>query len=125
MNQQTLPEQFAHPYSFAQKFKKSVAYFSMEFGIDQALKTYSGGLGFLAGSHMRSAYQLKQNLIGIGVLWKHGYYDQMRNTDNSMVPQFREKMYNFMQDTGIRFQIDIAQRPVWIAAYFLPPTTFG
>ncbi len=120
-----LPEQFAHNYSFAPKFKKSVAYFSMEFAIDQALKTYSGGLGFLAGSHMRSAYQTKQNLIGIGMLWKFGYYDQVRNTDNSMAVQFREKMYSFLQDTGVRFQMNIQNRAVTVAAYFLPPTTFG
>lgn len=120
-----LPEQFAHPYSFAPKFKKSAVYFSMEFAIDQALKTYSGGLGFLAGSHMRSAYQTKQNLVGIGMLWKFGYYDQVRNTDNSMAVQFREKMYSFLQDTGVRFQMNIQNRAVWVAAYFLPPTTFG
>lgn len=125
MKKNQLPEQFAHSYAFAPQFKKSVAYFSMEFAIDQALKTYSGGLGFLAGSHMRSAYQLKQNLIGIGILWKYGYYDQMRNSDNSMAPQFREKMYNFIQDTGVRFQIEIGQQPVWVAAYYLAPKVFG
>ena len=120
-----LPKQFAHPYKFNPEFKKSAVYFSMEFAIDQALKTYSGGLGFLAGSHMRSAYQLKQNLIGIGILWKFGYYDQVRNTDNSMTPQFREKMYNFLEDTGIRYQIEIGGQAVWVAAYFLPPHVFG
>ena len=60
------------PYSFDKKYSKPVAYFSMEFAIDQPLKIYSGGLGFLAGSHMRSAYELKQNIIGIGILWKKG-----------------------------------------------------
>lgn len=120
-----LPEQFAHPYSFVPKFKNSAVYFSMEFAIDQALKTYSGGLGFLAGSHMRSAYQTKQNLVGIGMLWKFGYYDQVRNTDNSMAVQFREKMYSFLIDTGVRFQMNIQNRAVWVATYFLPPTTFG
>lgn len=49
------------------KYTKAVAYFSMEFAIDQSLKIYSGGLGFLAGSHMRSAYEMKQNLLGIGM----------------------------------------------------------
>ncbi len=120
-----LPADFAHPFSFAPKFKKSVAYFSMEFGIDQALKTYSGGLGFLAGSHVRSAYQLKQNLIGVGMLWKFGYYDQTRNTDNSMAVEFREKMYSFLKDTGKRFEIMIQDKPVQIAAYYLQPDTFG
>ena len=65
------------------EYKKKVAYFSMEFAIHQPLKIYSGGLGFLAGSHMRSAYELKQNLVGVGMLWKYGYYDQSRNTDGS------------------------------------------
>lgn len=125
MKMKKLPEQFAHGYSFAPKFKKSAVYFSMEFAIDQSLKTYSGGLGFLAGSHMRSAFELKQNLIGIGMLWKYGYYDQVRNTDNSMAVQFREKMYSFLKDTGVRFQITIQNTPVWVAAYFLPPSTFG
>lgn len=120
-----LPSAYAHPYVIDPRFKKSVAYFSMEFAIDQALKTYSGGLGFLAGSHMKSAHDLRQNLIGIGILWKHGYYDQVRATDNSMVPQFREKMYSFLKDTGIRFQITIAYQPVWVAAYFLDPKLFG
>lgn len=67
------------PYTPAPEFATQAAYFSMEFALDQALKTYSGGLGFLAGSHMRSAYELKQNLIGIGILWSFGYYDQGRN----------------------------------------------
>ena len=120
-----LPEAFAHPYAIAAPFQKSVAYFSMEFAIDQALKTYSGGLGFLAGSHVRAAHDLRQNLIGIGMLWKYGYYDQSRNTDNSMAVQFREKMYHFLKDTGVRFQIQIQDKPVWVAAYFLDGKTFG
>ena len=120
-----LPARFAHPYQFDPKFKKSVAYFSMEFAIDQALKTYSGGLGFLAGSHVRSAFENKQNLIGVGMLWKMGYYDQVRAADNSMDCQFREKMYSFLQDTNLRFQIDIDGQAVWVAAYFLPPQVFG
>ena len=73
----------------------------MEFGIDQALKIYSGGLGFLAGSHMRSGYELKQNMIGIGMLWKYGYYDQARNEDQTLRTDFVEKTYNFLEDTGI------------------------
>ncbi len=72
------------PYKISPEYNKSVAYFSMEFAIDQSLKTYSGGLGFLAGSHMRSVFDLKQNLIGIGMLWKFGYYEQRRKADNSL-----------------------------------------
>ena len=63
---------FLHPYHINPDFQKKVAYFSMEFGIHQPLKTYAGGLGFLAGSHMRSAFELQQNMVGIGILWKYG-----------------------------------------------------
>jgi starch phosphorylase len=110
---------------FRKEYSKSVAYFSMEFGIDQALKTYSGGLGYLAGSHMRSAFALNQNLMGIGILWKYGYYEQQRNTDNSLRVFFREQMYSFLEDTGVRFQINIKGQAVWVATYFLPSNIFN
>lgn len=121
----SLPEKYRHPYSFNKKYQKSAVYFSMEFAIDQSLKIYSGGLGFLAGSHMRSAYDLKQNLIGIGILWKKGYYDQYLKEDLSMGALFREKNYSFLEDTNIRFTIKINNHDVWIRAYFLKPETFG
>ncbi len=75
---------FTMPYQPADSFSRPVAYFCMEFGIHQPLKTYAGGLGFLAVSHMRSAFQLKQNLVGIGILWKYGYYNQVRKHDSTM-----------------------------------------
>ncbi|MBP7822081.1 MAG: alpha-glucan family phosphorylase [Saprospiraceae bacterium] len=105
-------------------YEKSVAYFSMEFAIDQSLKTYSGGLGFLAGSHMRSAYQLKQNLLGIGILWKYGYYDQVRASDGSMKSDYIQKHYSFLHDTGIVFPVIVKEREVFVKAYLLKPETF-
>ena len=121
----SLPAQFQHPYEFNEKYKKPVVYFSMEFAIDQCFKIYSGGLGFLAGSHIRSAYQLKQNLIGIGILWKKGYYDQYRKENQAMGVHFREKTYYFLEDTQIKFKIQIDHHDVWVKAYFLNPKTFG
>ena len=115
---------FTMPYSINPDYSKKVAYFSMEFAIDQALKIYSGGLGFLAGSHMRSAYNLKQDLVGIGILWKFGYYDQARNHDQTLQPTWTRKMYSFLQDTGIKFQIEIHSAPVWVKVYYLAPETF-
>ena len=109
----------------AAKYKTPVAYFSMEFALDQALKSYSGGLGFLAGSHMRSAYELKQNLIGIGILWSYGYYDQVRDADQSMKPAFIEKNYSFLEDTGLVFPITIHDSEVHVKAMYLAPETFG
>jgi len=115
---------FNVPYSIDERFTKRVAYFSMEFAVHQPLKIYSGGLGFLSGSHMRSAYELRQNLIGIGILWKYGYYDQARNQDQTLQVQWNEKIYNFLEDTGIKFQIQIHEHPVWVKAWYLNPETF-
>ena len=115
---------FKVPYSVDERFNKRIAYFSMEFAVHQPLKIYSGGLGFLSGSHMRSAYELRQNLIGIGILWKYGYYDQARNQDQTLQVQWNEKIYNFLEDTGIKFQIQIHEHPVWVKAWYLNPETF-
>jgi len=115
---------FNVPYPIDEQYSKRIAYFSMEFAVHQPLKIYSGGLGFLSGSHMRSAYELRQNLVGIGILWKYGYYDQARNQDQTLQVQWNEKIYNFLEDTGIRFQIDIHDHPVWVKAYYLNPETF-
>ncbi len=112
------------PYKFDEKYSKPVAYFSMEFAIDQPLKIYSGGLGFLAGSHLRSAYELKQNLIGIGILWKKGYYDQERNQDQTMRSSFRDKDYYFLEDTKIVFPITIHNSRVYVKAFLLKADTF-
>ena len=112
------------PYEINEQFKKKAAYFSMEFAIHQPLKIYSGGLGFLAGSHLRSAFELNQNLIGVGILWKYGYYDQARNQDQTLQVTFMEKIYSFLEDTGIKYQILIHDHPVWVKAYYLAPNTF-
>ncbi|GAA4391227.1 alpha-glucan family phosphorylase [Hymenobacter koreensis] len=112
-------------YQPAAEYSRSAAYFSMEFAIDQALKTYSGGLGFLAGSHMRSAYELKQNLIGIGILWTYGYYDQARQQDETLRVDYVQKHYSFLQDTGFVFDISIHSAPVKVRAYYLAPEVFG
>ncbi len=120
-----LPKKYQHPYEFDPKYQKAVAYFSMEFAIDQPLKTYSGGLGFLAGSHMRSAYELKQNMVGIGILWKYGYYDQIRKGDQSMDALFQQKLYSFLENTDITFQIELNNHPVLVRAFYLSPNIFG
>lgn len=120
-----LPEPFSHPYEIDPRYGKSAVYFSSEFAIDQSFKIYSGGLGFLAGSHMRSAADLRQNLAGIGILWTQGYYDQVRGEDEELAVQFREKSYSFLQDTGIRFTVPVHGHDVWVKAVHLPAGVFG
>ena len=115
---------FTVPYPIEGKYSKRVAYFSMEYAVHQPLKIYSGGLGFLSGSHLRSAYELQQNMVGIGILWKYGYYDQARNQDHTLQVTWLEKYYHFLEDTGIKFQITIHDHLVWVKAYYLNPETF-
>ena len=115
---------FKVPYTVDERYAKRVTYFSMEFAIHQPLKIYSGGLGFLSGSHLRSAYELKQGLVGIGILWKYGYYDQARNQDQTLQVTWMEKQYSFLKDTGIKFQITVHEHPVWVKAWYLDPEIF-
>lgn len=114
-----------HPYDINEKYTRRVAYFCMEYAIHQSLKIYSGGLGFLAGSHMRSAYDLRQNLIGVGMLWKYGYYDQERSEDQSMRPHFTQKFYSFLEDSGITVRVVVNNHPVLVKAMVLKPKVFG
>ena len=55
-----------------------VAYFSMEFGITECLAVYSGGLGMLAGDHLKSASDLGVPLVGVGLLYQKGYFQQWK-----------------------------------------------
>ncbi len=112
-------------YDINKKYEKAVAYFSMEFAIDQALKIYSGGLGFLAGSHMRSVYDLKQNVVGIGLLWSFGYYDQTRNEDRTLRPTFTRKFYYFLEELDIDVRVRVHNQDVKIKAFLVKPEVFG
>ena len=58
-----------------------IAYFSPEFGISSAMQTYSGGLGVLAGDHLKAASDLGLDLVGVGLLYRHGYFRQHLDAD--------------------------------------------
>ena len=112
-------------YDINEKFTKSIAYFSMEFAIDQSLKIYSGGLGFLAGSHMRSVYDLKQNVVGIGLLWSFGYYDQSRNEDRTLKPHYTRKFYYFLEEIDVKVKVKINNVDVTVKGFLLRCDVFG
>ncbi|MEQ9164984.1 MAG: alpha-glucan family phosphorylase, partial [Fulvivirga sp.] len=116
---------YKHPYKIGKGYEKCVAYFSMEFAIDQPLKIYSGGLGFLAGSHMRSAYDLKQNVVGIGMLWKYGYYTQTRKPNNELDVLNEEHYYPFLEDTGIVLDVKVHTAIIKVKVFYLAPEIFG
>ena len=65
-----------YEYRFADQGRSPIAYLSMEYGLDRSLAIYSGGLGVLSGDHMKSASDLGVPLVGIGLLYRSGYFRQ-------------------------------------------------
>ncbi|MFA7288276.1 MAG: alpha-glucan family phosphorylase [Melioribacteraceae bacterium] len=61
--------------------EKCIVYFSAEFGLTECLQIYSGGLGILSGDHMKSASDLGLPLVGVGLCYKEGYFQQYLNAD--------------------------------------------
>src|SRR5205085_12361294 len=59
----------------------NIAYFSAEFGIHESLPIYSGGLGILAGDHLKSASDMALPLVGVGLLYRNGYFQQYLSAD--------------------------------------------
>jgi starch phosphorylase len=66
----------------------AVAYFSMEFGVTEALPNYSGGLGVLAGDHLKAASDLGVPMIGVGLLYRAGYFRQTISLDGWQVEHY-------------------------------------
>ena len=62
--------------NYPENKKDLIAYFSAEYGLDQIIPTYSGGLGILSGDHLKSASDMGIPLVGIGLLYKNGYFNQ-------------------------------------------------
>ncbi|MBN2403056.1 MAG: alpha-glucan family phosphorylase, partial [Spirochaetes bacterium] len=71
-----------------------IAYFSAEFGLHECLPIYSGGLGVLAGDHLKSASELGLPLTGVGLLYKLGYFHQYLNVDGLQQEKFPETDFN-------------------------------
>ncbi len=67
---------------------KKIAYFSMEFGLSEALPIYSGGLGVLAGDHLKTASDLGIPMVGIGLLYQQGYFRQTLSAEGWQIEAF-------------------------------------
>jgi starch phosphorylase len=72
------------------------AYFSTEFAIHESIPIYSGGLGVLSGDHLKSASDMGLPLIGIGVLYRYGYFRQLLNIDGSQQEEYRSNNFQTM-----------------------------
>lgn len=103
----------------------NVAYFSMEIAMDQSLSTYSGGLGFLAGSHMLSAGYLQMPMVGVTMLWSYGYYDQRIDHSGNVEVAYIRKYYDFLTDINVQTEVECFGEKVKVKAYKVEPELFG
>ncbi len=76
-----------------------ITYFSFEFGLDEGLPVYSGGLGILAGDHLKSASDLGVPLYGVGLLYREGYFKQYLNSDGHQQEEYPENDWYTMPVT--------------------------
>ena len=72
----------------------SIAYFSMEYGLTEVLKIYSGGLGVLAGDYLKEASDCNVNLTAIGFLYRYGYFTQSLSVDGQQVAVYEAQNFN-------------------------------
>lgn len=96
---------------FGEKKKPFMAYFSCEYGIDEGLPLYSGGLGILAGDHIKSASDLGIPLMGVGLLYRQGYFRQYLNADGWQMENYPE---NNRHKMPLRLESDKEGNPLLI-----------
>ena len=100
--------------------KDVVAYFSMEYGMDVSLPIYSGGLGILSGDHMKTSSDMGLPLVGIGLLYRQGYFSQYLNADGFQQESYPENdWYNMPVELktnkageSIKISVEMAGRMV-------------
>src|ERR1700677_3510892 len=113
--QQDLREYLSGPRWFSESAggdkPKAIAYFSPEYGITAALPQYSGGLGILAGDHLKAASDLGVPLIGVGLLYRHGYFTQSLSAEGWQAERYPASDPNGLPLTLLR---DAAGAPVRI-----------
>ncbi|MDR2479954.1 MAG: alpha-glucan family phosphorylase [Treponema sp.] len=98
--------------------KDVVAYFSMEYGMDTSLPIYSGGLGILSGDHMKTSSDMGLPLVGIGLLYRQGYFVQRLNADGFQQEGYPENDWynmpverkNGKDGKALKIAVDLAGR---------------
>ena len=93
----------------------AIAYFSMEFGIHESLPFFAGGLGILAGDHLKAASDMAVPLTGVGIFYRYGYFRQLLNQDGMQQEEYPEvNIYNIPVErardaSGKEFHISVFQ----------------
>ena len=85
-----------------------VAYFCMEYGLDERLRTYAGGLGILAGDTLKAAHDLDVPMVGIGIRWAQGYTRQTISDAGTQVDEYVDNpAEGLLEDTGVEVTVQI------------------
>ncbi|HNX44088.1 MAG TPA: alpha-glucan family phosphorylase [Bacteroidales bacterium] len=79
-----------------------IAYFSMEFGLHDSLQIYSGGLGILAGDYLKQASDSNTHMIGIGLLYRYGYFKQLLSPYGEQISQYNPQRFNLLPISPVR-----------------------
>ncbi len=102
--------------------KPSVAYFCMEYGLSDRLKTYAGGLGILAGDYLKGAKDHDYPIVGIGIKWKQGYTNQRIDEEGKPYDAYHNYAYDFLEDTGVSVPVTVRNHTVhckvWLCETF-------
>lgn len=101
--------------------KTNVAYFCMEYGLDENLPIYAGGLGILAGDVLKAAQENDYPLIGLGLLWRQGYTNQIIGEGGRPVDTYprNDYIYDLAEDTGKEVTVSIKNKDVICKIYKL------
>ena len=103
--------------------RPSVAYFCMEYGINQVVKIYSGGLGMLAGDYMKEASDSNVNMCGVGFLYRYGYFKQTLSMDGQQIAQYDAQNFNslpverVLDENGQPLIVDVPYMNYQVHAY--------
>jgi starch phosphorylase len=89
-----------------------VAYFCMEYGLQSDFKIYSGGLGILAGDHIKGAKDENLPMVAIGMKWKNGYNEQQIDSNGYPVDVYPTYNYDFLEDTGVIVTVKVKGQDV-------------
>ncbi len=79
-----------------------IAYFSMEFGIHDSLKIFSGGLGLLAGDYLKEASDANRNMFGVGLLYRYGYFTQIVSASGEQISSDEPQDFSDLPATAVR-----------------------
>lgn len=103
--------------------RPSVAYFCMEYGINQVVKIYSGGLGMLAGDYMKEASDSNVNMCGVGFLYRYGYFKQTLSMDGQQIAQYDAQNFSslpverVLDENGQPLVVDVLYMNYQVHAY--------